>query len=97
MVGWDFSEATVRVLTDGLPTPPSSPEPGVTFPVALHRGERLGAVLSSGSGETANGTATQRSQNARTTVGSSHPRAAAEDGRAPTTDRLRVGRAGLSS
>src|SRR6266516_3709637 len=45
MVGWDFSEATVRVLTDGLPTPPSSPEPGVTFPVALHRGERLGAVL----------------------------------------------------
>jgi hypothetical protein len=44
-MGWDFAEATVRVLTGGLPAPPPVPVPGVTFPVAVHRGERLGAVL----------------------------------------------------
>jgi hypothetical protein len=42
---WDFSEETVRVLTDGLPEPPPAAVPGLTFPAALHRGGFFGAVL----------------------------------------------------
>lgn len=33
------------MLTDGLPERPRSPVPGQTFPAALHRGDRYGAVL----------------------------------------------------
>ena len=44
-MAWDFSVETVSVLTDGLPQPPAPPVPGQTFPAALHRGERFGAVL----------------------------------------------------
>ena len=44
-MAWDFADETVRVLTEGLPTPPAEPIPGHTFPAALHRGKRYGAVL----------------------------------------------------
>jgi hypothetical protein len=45
VMAWDFSEETVRVLTDGLPEPPPAAVPGLTFPAALHRGDYFGAVL----------------------------------------------------
>ncbi len=44
-MGWDFAKEAVRVLSEGLPEAPRSPTPGHTFPAALHRGDRFGAVL----------------------------------------------------
>jgi hypothetical protein len=44
-VACDYSEETVRVLTDGLPEPPTEAVPGRTFAAAMHRGTYFGAVL----------------------------------------------------
>ena len=45
LMGWDFAEETVRVLTSGLPPSPPEPSPGLTFAAACHQGDRFGAVL----------------------------------------------------
>jgi hypothetical protein len=45
LMGFDIGEETVRVLGSGLPPLPAELEPSQTFPAALWRGERYGAVL----------------------------------------------------
>jgi hypothetical protein len=44
-MGYDIGEQTVRVLSSGLPPLPSRLEPSLTFPAAMWRGDRYGAVL----------------------------------------------------
>lgn len=45
VMAWDAFKEAEDVLNLGLPDPPMSPAPGVTFPAARHCGQRFGAVL----------------------------------------------------